>query len=338
MSVSDFIWPARSNLRASDWGFALRLEAHFDESGTDASELTVAGYLFDAERVAEFSDEWNKILAENGVPFFHMVECAPGKKNFAHLDKNERVRMQMRLMRLIKRFSINGFVCNINRQADNSGTSYNEAVRMTLNAVMNWANSTAFAGRIEYFLEAGATGQGLADASLKEIAADPVRASAHRYARHAFIPKVGNPGVQAADLLAWQYHNFTKKRAQASLARLDLRALFRHPHSVFDECGEPPRASSQQSVKMSRARIETVHYLPTVSEEQTKCGAVLLPSKDGAIASQADALTIDLVLACPNCLRALCELSKTNCIRDIYLKCWCGTYCATPSVLPPYAT
>lgn len=249
------------------------------------------------------------------------------------MKKNDRIRLQMRLMRLIKRFSINGIVCNIENHADNTGRSYADAVETALKVVIDWADATAFAGRIAYFLEAGARGQGLAETNLGEIARDPARAAAHRYAGHAFVPKAGNPGVQAADLLAWQYHNFTKKRAEASVARLDLRALLRHPHSISDACGEVPRNSRTQSVEESRSRIETVFYLPRVPQSQTKGRSVLVIGKDSATISSD---VSQVILACPNCWRAVCEYPLGN-IQDIVFRCWCGTYVDTPAILAPFA-
>ncbi|HZV19108.1 MAG TPA: hypothetical protein VFF84_10510 [Sphingobium sp.] len=43
MSITDLGWFARKLLHGSGWGLALRVEAHFDESGTDGREWTLAG-------------------------------------------------------------------------------------------------------------------------------------------------------------------------------------------------------------------------------------------------------------------------------------------------------
>lgn len=336
MSTSGLALFARSMLRGSGWGCVLNLEAHFDESGTDAQELTVAGYLFESERIDAFCNKWERILLEYNVPYFHMIECANGSYSFKHLDKNRRISLQMRLMRLISGYSINGFVCNISNVPSNSGSSYGRAVEMVVGSLMDWADTTAFQGKIAYFLEAGASGQGLADANFRLLAQDPVRKGAQRYAGHAFVPKQGNPGVQAADLLAWQYHNFTKRRAKASVSRLDLRALFRHPHMVVDQCGEPPRKSNCQSVEQSRNRIQSVHYLPRVTEEEAHSGALFAPSLDAPPFIQEYAYDISSVFACPDCLRALCELHESNTVANLYFKCWCGTFCATPDRSSPF--
>lgn len=311
----------------------MRLECHFDESGTDAAELTLAGYLFEAQRIDRFCEAWDAVLAEYNVPFFHMVDCAHGAPPFDHLKKVDLIRMQMRLMRLIKRYSTNGVVCNISNNLDNAGSSYAEAVELALCTVMEWAEQTAFAGQIAYFLEAGAKGLGLVETIFGRISQDPARTAAHRYGGHAFKPKGGNPGVQAADLLAWQYHNYTKKRADAGVTRLDLRALLRHPHHISDKCGKPARDARLQSVEESQTRIETVYYLPTISEKEATQTTLLVAGSDFTF-FESDWSPV--VLACPNCWRAVCEMPLSH-IQGIALKCWCGTYCYTPPLMAPFS-
>lgn len=262
MIGTDLGWIAHRLLSGSGWGVAMKVEVHFDESGTDAREITLAGYMFEADRFDSFASEWLAILREHDLPFFHMVDCAHGNRPFHNLHKNQRVRLQMRLMSVIKRYSINGIVCNILNKKENSGASYLEAVCRSLEIVAEWAENTTFEGKIAYFFEAGANGRHLVDARFGEIATDLGKRNRHRFAGHAFLPKDGNPGVQAADFLAWQYHNFTKKRKVLDLPRLDFRSLLRHPHSMVDDCGELPSDSTVRSIGESRRGLETVLYLP----------------------------------------------------------------------------
>lgn len=332
---SNFAWIAGSLLRVGGWGCPLSVEAHFDESGTDAAELTVAGYLFEASRIDEFCSRWDAVLAEYGVPYFHMVDCAQKAKHFADMDRNDTIRIAMKLMRLIKWFSINGVVCNVPNVPANSRAHYFDAAQRAARMVSEWAEATTSSEPIAYFFEAGADGWGLVDGWFKEISKAPDSRSKYRYAGHASVPKEGNPGVQAADLLAWQYHNFTKKRAAKDLARLDLRALLRHPHAVADECGEPPRKSEFQSIRASRQRMETVHYLPTVDKNELAQHTVIKTGGDFNVFNSTE--KPGLVLACPNCLRAVSEGFGPDQIRSIVIECWCGTFCLAPRQLPPYA-
>lgn len=330
---SDLGWLSKAMLHGSGWGLMLRIEAHFDESGTDQNEITVAGYLFEAEKIDRFCDEWITLLRRNDIPYLHMADFAPGNAPFHKIEN--RTRLQMQFMRLIKSHSINGIVCNIQNDKSNNGLSYLTGAKGAVRAVLDWADKTAYDGKIAYFFEAGATGQGLVEGEFQRIAKDPAISASHRYAGHGFLPKEGNPGVQAADFLAWQYHNFTKKRAKADLARLDMRALMRHPHLINDKCGEPPRRSRAQSCGESRGRLEYVHYLPAITPEEAKGLSVLVAGADGfGIMVQGDAAPTG-VLACPNCWRSLIE-SHHNRVINMAFKCWCGTYSFKPAILPPH--
>ena len=84
----------------------MNIEAHFDESGTGSDQITVAGYLFESEKISLFYDQWHHELERYGLPYFHMVDCAHGMPPFNTMEKIERIRLQMKLMNLIKRFSI----------------------------------------------------------------------------------------------------------------------------------------------------------------------------------------------------------------------------------------
>lgn len=315
-------------------GLALHIEAYFDESGTDGAQLTVAGYLFDATRIGEFSDKWNELLMQHDLPFLHMKDFAPGKKYpFNKLSRDERVRLQMRFMKLIKTYTVNGIVYSLKNEKDNSGKYYNEAAKKAAYSAVEWANQTSFIGKVSYFFEAGAFGQKLLEAEFQAIASDPALSDAHHYATHGFIPKVGNPGVQAADFLAWQYNHYTGRREKKDVARLDFRALLRHPHKLSDECGQLPRDSAIQTIYESKFRLETVHYLPSIDPSKGR-HPIIEPNTDF---TPFIGKTPGIVLACSNCFRAIAEGIHPRQFSNIGIKCWCGNTCFIPPVLPPFA-
>lgn len=200
MLSSDFSWLAKSLLRSGGWGMAVHIEAHFDESGTHSDQITIAGYLFEQARIDRFCEEWERLLRLNDIPFLHMTDFAPGNPPYDKIPN--RTQLQMKFMRLIKSYSINGVVCNINNNIDNIGNSYAQCVDKAVSSVIKWADDTAYAGKIAYIFEAGATGHGLVEQRFSEIARCPSMAASHRYAGHGFVPKINNPGVQAADFLA----------------------------------------------------------------------------------------------------------------------------------------
>jgi hypothetical protein len=183
MKRSDLGWMIQSILHGTGWGCTLRIEAHFDESGTDAKEITLAGYLFEAERLEQFSLDWIALLDLHNLPYFHMVDLAHGNAPFEGLSKEARIRLQMKFMSLIKRYAINGIVCNIANIKNNSGTAYLSAVEGAVRLALEWADKASFDGKIGYFFEAGANGQSLVDARFQEIATDRVWVPAQRRKR-----------------------------------------------------------------------------------------------------------------------------------------------------------
>jgi len=317
----------------------LLVEAHFDESGTDAKEVTVAGYIFEAGRLAEFSEKWKVVLQQYNLPFFHMVDCAHGNKTFAHLkqDRNARSAIQLELMRLIRRYAVNGIIANISNNKEDRKGSYLAAAEAAARAVISWSQRTAYDGKVAYFFEQGATGEG----ALKEFFSglDQEQRQEFLYQSHTFSEKADSPAVQAADLLAWQYHNFTKKRETKDLARLDLRYLLRTPHLIDDSEGDPPRESRCESIAESRVRRETIYYLPRKDRDPEGGNFVLL-----ADVQMFSGKSKGSILACPACRRAVAEditlkdiWFPNNITKSMQVKCWCGTWCGFPKTAIPCA-
>lgn len=314
----------------------MAIQAHFDESGTDAAEITVAGYIFEESRVQDFEEKWDQVLARFDVPFFHMVDCAHGNSPFDDLDKTERIKLQMVLMGLIKRYSVNGFVCHMDNAKQDG---YVPATQKCLDLVRSWCTTTKYEGDISYFFESGARGQGELDIFMSNLGSSDDLIHRYRYQKHAFLSKLNNPGVQAADFLAWQYQKYTKDRNTRSVGRLDLRALMRHPHVIYDSQGVPPKESAFRSVNKSRSFNESIHYLPRREAR---------PS-DTVIAVMNDIVPLSgniegRHLACANCFRVLVENSTPSEIfqrfavpNNLLLRCWCGRDSLVPAILAPYA-
>ena len=59
------------------------LEAYCDESHDECNErvLCIAGYLGTAEAWNCFWGAWDRALAEEGVPEFHMADCEGGQQD-----------------------------------------------------------------------------------------------------------------------------------------------------------------------------------------------------------------------------------------------------------------
>jgi hypothetical protein len=355
----------------------MEVECYFDESGTgnEAVNLCVAGYIIEKEQALILNERWNKVLEEYGLPFFHMVDCAHNAWPFDHLTKNQCVQVQMKMMKLIKQHTINGVVATINkpdtkfcmppqfRHLD----AYTLMALLAIDEVQLWMHLTGFEGRATYFFEAGADGQGQANNAINELFQLKERRDHAAYAGHAFLPKRGNPCLQAADLLAWQFYNFTKKSIDQKAPRLDFRALMRHPHivkhvgakemlskgiklgyditlteqqfqDVVDQSGQD-YPITVQSVAESRVFKESVFYLPRV--KPTPNDATLMMDKDVPTFKGVDR---NLHLACPSCFRVIAydthplsiwkNFSPESGVLNIL--CICRTLCGVPEILPPF--
>ena len=143
--MNDLSWIAQRILCPEDWACVMSIEAHFDESGTREEETTVGGYLFEASRIDEFYERWLAELKIYNLPFLHMVDFAPGNPPFDSMNLDERIRLQMKLMRLLKRFSVNGIVCNVPN--DGNENAYVLAAQKAVFAISEWAETTAYNGR-----------------------------------------------------------------------------------------------------------------------------------------------------------------------------------------------
>jgi hypothetical protein len=230
--------------------YVLMVQAFFDESGThDGAIVTcVAGYLFEPDQCLRFDDEWREALAAAGLKYFHMEECAHGVAQFKGWPKPKRVEIQTKLIGIIKRRAAIGVVVSVCQQdyatvaapgLSQAGGAYVLCLMWCLAGVSAWVNRHNFQGSIAYFFEAGHRLQSHANRAMNSLASNPILSAQSRYGGHAFLPKdLAEPDkrlvrpLQAADLLAWQWHKDWDNRFGPTRRgrRLDLDSLLALPH------------------------------------------------------------------------------------------------------------
>jgi hypothetical protein len=224
-------------------------EVYVDESGThDGSPmLTVAGYLFEREQARKFSRDWQKVLDKYGLPAAHMTDAVRCEQDYkkagmelADCDKCNRL-----LIENIKRRTRLGFGASVDPAAyarivgtaNNAPSAYTYALQSCFVMIRRWAAETNFEGDIAYFFEAGHASQSEADRYFRAalLASERAKAKNH-YAGHAFLDKRKALPLQAADMLAWQYHHYHARKAKCGIStrRADFSALLR-PHDVCTE-------------------------------------------------------------------------------------------------------
>ena len=213
-------------------------EGYFDESGgfgEDPPIFCVSGYFLMADAARQMADEWVAILAEFGVPYFHMVDCAHADKCqniFTPMGKERRIELVTKLIGLIKKHTLSGF--SVIAHGDHFKKSphesmepdvYSNCVDMCVSALRSFIDVVRIEGDVAYFFESGHTSQGRAYNDI-----------AHRIAEMSasvtFAAKDKIPLLQAADLLAWQTTKFVKDdMSRARGPRKDFLSLMEHQHS-----------------------------------------------------------------------------------------------------------
>ena len=198
-------------------------EAYFDESGSHEGSpiLCVAGYVIEKSACELMDTEWRAVLDEFHLPFFRMSACAHRAKPFDVLGKDDCIEVESRLIQLIKRFVSYGIGITVS-PADyetivpdlphDLGSAYSYSARLCLTAVKGWIESSAFTGDVAYFFESGHKSQAEANQIMTKIFEVPELRLAYRYASHTFADKRKIRPLQAADLLAWQWHTDNKRR------------------------------------------------------------------------------------------------------------------------------
>lgn len=212
------------------------VEAYFDESGSDDGSpvLCLAGYIFDKNSATSLDDKWMDILAKFKLPFFRMSSCAQGVWPFKDIPKEDRIEIEKRMIHLIKDHASFGVAVTVDPKefyevmpkSGHIGSAYTLCAHTCLAAVKSWADEIRFSGDISYFFESGHRSQSEANGIMNRLFSIPKLREAHRYGSHTFADKEKARLLQAADLLAWQWHSERKRKMiGARDSRKDFLAL-----------------------------------------------------------------------------------------------------------------
>jgi hypothetical protein len=199
------------------------LEAYFDESGThaDSPVMCVSGFLFNPRNRRGLEKEWRAELQRvqqsyRNVKHFHMKELAPGGGQFRDVPNEERQAIERRLVEIINLRKTYGFTAAVSETEffatmppnwiASWGQPYTTCVRLCLQYMGHWADRNRYYGQIAYVFENGHRHQFEAEQLLRTIAADPEAARQIRYGSHRFADKRLVLALQAADVMAWQFH------------------------------------------------------------------------------------------------------------------------------------
>jgi hypothetical protein len=220
-------------------GYVVQIvHAYFDESGshTGSSVLCVAGYAFQKREARLLAKDWATVLRRYNLPFFHMVDCAHGNEHFAALSRQQRIKVATSLIELVKRRAAQGFAVSVDVAAYQelmpswapTSSPYAFCARCVIDEIGRWFFQTGFRGKSAYFFEAGHESRSEAEQVVGSVLTNPLskfRDVHYGYVAHSFILKKESAGVQAADLLAWQWATDVKHRLANRPRRKDFESL-----------------------------------------------------------------------------------------------------------------
>ena len=208
------------------------VEGYFDESGDveiAPHVFCIAGYVLETHAAIAMDKEWRRVLRWHNLPYFHMVDCAPGNGVFQGRDVKERIKIEKRLIRLIKDFTIAGVATTLHYEhppskeygSDHAYLACADMAVTDVKLMVDYVNNA----RMEFacFFESGHKSRGrfygqVADKLAKDSASVT-------FGNKQFIPL-----LQAADLLAWQVTKNVKRRLSNYEPRKDFLSLMEHRH------------------------------------------------------------------------------------------------------------
>ena len=215
-----------------EWLLFMLIGAFIDESGTHqgAPVTTMGAYLFKENHYKRFIDEWTAALKDrgNGIRYFHTQECAhlTGEFKRVGMTRKESHELYRYLVVLIKRRARIGVAVSA-IEADFQAVKpqwatysfYTYLAQCLTSGISDWAVRRKFAGRISYIFENGHESQNEADRGLGALGEFPVCREGSRYYSHAFLSKKDSCGLQAADILAYEWYQDRKNQIEGSLRR-----------------------------------------------------------------------------------------------------------------------
>lgn len=197
------------------------LEAYFDESGTHegSNRMCVAGYLIESDQAKRMNDEWNPFLQSYGLAQFHMVDCAHGTEAFKHISKTCRIKIAKHLINLTKQRVEMGVAVSVSQNDFDLEArpkwitgAYTLCAQWCILGVIGWWRKHNYGGQMAYFFESGHALYPEVDRFMNFLGTNP-GPEFPEYAGHAALPKSKHAGLDAADLLAWEW---TKEYVNAS--------------------------------------------------------------------------------------------------------------------------
>lgn len=198
-------------------GMAL-LRAYFDESGIHSSSkvIMVGGMVGIPEQWAALEIDWNQLLVNVGLPYFHATECAAGSGIYTQLHSQIRKDLFVNFSRLFLKHNfsaVNGAVWRSEWEKFKAGSNsknypepYYLCFHYCVEQLSKWSTEHAngepiaivFASQADYSQRALATYEAIkAGSPWRGFLGSLTFADAKEY-----------PALQAADLIAYEFYQY----------------------------------------------------------------------------------------------------------------------------------
>ena len=198
------------------------LVAYFDESGTDRSKstaLTVAGYISTPDMWEQFRLEWQEMLDDQCLEYFHMTDLENLKKQFSPKrgwNEERKVSVLQRAHKIINENVLKDIESSLiwsdydeiikSYRKKNPPSAYAVLVNACLSQAGEWATKQGYNELIKYIFEKRGKGDGWVLENYKKADKDPKAIEAFRFGGISYEDKKDKRYIQlqAADVNAYE--------------------------------------------------------------------------------------------------------------------------------------
>lgn len=196
----------------------LELTAYCDESGTQAHDLIVAGYVAPAVEWLQVEKIWSQVLERAGLHEFKMADCHHGQGEFK--GRENRIELRDTFLSVMDSANVDGFAIRIDLVTfDEVRTKLKSSIRPGFNEpyLHGFSALTQFMAdlvadkprdeRIRFVFDENDQFRGRALEMFKEMKVNPSVAYRHRLGSITFENSQRHAALQAADTLAYRVHH-----------------------------------------------------------------------------------------------------------------------------------
>jgi hypothetical protein len=193
-------------------GWAVMLNAYFDESGRTGGIFAVAGWAYDRRQARKCRKDWSQLFQKYGE--CHMTDLALKQKQFEGISDKEAGRLIQRAISIINKCASFGVAISCDSHELESFLpkwiqgfegAYPVCCHVAMTMLGGLVEETE---EIAYFFESGHRHQKQAHRFMSRVLDTPELKKSYRHYSHTFADKKDMKQLQTADVLAWEWAKF----------------------------------------------------------------------------------------------------------------------------------